>query len=206
MQLKTLFLILIPLAIFSCGQVDPNKQIDEGNVTGEIYQSNEIGWTIEIPKGWTIISKDKAEANDQKGKDAIEKVSKTEIDTKTLKHLISFQKNQFNIFASTSEPFTEDFPGEYEQNNRALNELIYEAYINQGIRTDSSSGKETIQGLEFHTFYTTIYAPDGKVILHQILHSRLINGFDFGVNINYNNEEDKKTMVDAWENSMFDKK
>ena len=206
MKLPSLILIIYSLVIISCGQADPNKQIDEGSVKGETYESKEIGWSIEIPKNWKIISKDKVEANDEKGKSAIEKSSGLKIDTKALKHLISFQKNQFNIFASTSEPVTEEFPGEYQQNNKALNELIYNTFVDQGIKTDSASGKETIQGLEFNTFYITIYAPDGKVILNQIMYSRLINGYDFGVNINYNNDQDKKTMIDAWEKSKFTNK
>ena len=205
MKITKLILTFFSLTIISCGQIDANKQIDEGSVKDQIYESKEIGWTMKIPKDWTVISKDKVEANDQKGKNAIEKSTGLDIDTKALKHLISFQKNQFNIFASTSEPFKEEFPGEYQQTNKTLNEIIYKTFTDQGVKTDSSSGKETIQGLEFTTFYTTIYAPDGKVILNQIMYSRLINGFDFGVNINYNNEQDKKTMVTGWKNSKFTK-
>jgi hypothetical protein len=202
---KAIFTIYL-LMIISCGQADPNKQIDEGNVKGETYESKEIGWSMEIPKNWTIISKDKMEVNDQKGKKAIEKSAGIKVDTKGLKHLISFQKDQFNIFASTSEPFKEEFPGEYQQNNKALNEIIYKTFVDQGIKVDSASGKEIIQGLEFNAFYTTIYTPGGKVILRQILYSRLINGYDFGVNINYNNEKDKTIMIDAWKKSKFAKK
>ena len=54
---KLLFTIIagISLSLTSCGQVDPNKNIDEGKVEGNIYTSQEIGWTMEIPKGWTVI-------------------------------------------------------------------------------------------------------------------------------------------------------
>ena len=71
MKLPSLILIIHSLVIISCGQTDPNKQIDEGSVKGETYESAEIGWSIEIPKDWKIISKDKVEANDEKGKSAI---------------------------------------------------------------------------------------------------------------------------------------
>lgn len=197
------FLILSLLILMSCAQKDPNKQIDEGNVKGEIYKSSEIGWTIEIPKDWSIVSKDKVQENEQKGQEALEKTAGQKIDLASLKHLISFQKNKFNFFASTSEPFKEAYHGEYLKNNKSIRELIYQTYVDNNIKADSSSGKEMIDGIEFNTFYTTIYAPDGKVILNQILYSKLINGHDFGVNINYNNENDKKVMVDAFKNSKF---
>jgi hypothetical protein len=205
MKLKITSLTILLLIFVSCGPIDPNKQIDEGNVKGTTYESKEIGWVIEIPNEWKIISKDKVEANDEKGKNAIEKSTGQKIDTKALKHLISFQKDQFNIFASTSEPFKEEFLGEYQQNNKALNELIYNTFKDQGVKVDSASGKETIQGLEFDKFYTTIYAPDGKIILNQILYSRLINGYDFAVNINYNNDQDKEKMINAFVQSKFTK-
>lgn len=32
-----------------------------------------------------------------------------------------------------------------------------------------------------------------------------MNGLDFGVNINYNNESDKKEMLEVWLNSKFQK-
>lgn len=200
----TLFLYTISLLLFSCEKKDPNKQIDEGIIKGEIYKSKEIGWEIRIPSGWSVVSRDVTQKSEEKGQNAVEQSTGQKFDLSSLKHLISFQKNQFNMFASTSEPFMEEFPGEYEENNKNINSLIYQTFIDQGIKADSSSGQEVIQGIKFNTFYTTIYAPDGKVILNQILYSKLINGYDFGVNINYNNEEDKKTMIDAWKKSKFE--
>jgi len=197
-------LLVLALLMTSC-RLDPNKQIDEGKVEGKIYKSQEIGWTINIPQGWTVISKNKIEANNEKGRKAIEEVA-GEFDYSGLKHLISFQKNQFNIFQSTSEPFELEYEGEWEDNNAGLKELIYEAYINQGIKVDTSSAKATIDGLEFEVFKSTIYGPDGNVILYQEMYSRYINGYDFGVNINYNNEKDKETMMEVWTNSKFRRK
>lgn len=203
MKPKHLLFTLCAVILFSCGPADPNKHIDEGLVRGERYTSKEIGWSIEIPANWKIVSRDKLENLDEKGKAAIEKTAEMEVNTKMLKHLISFQKDAFNIFSSTSEPYQEASPGEYQQNNQLLYEIIYKTFADQGIQADTSSGKELIHGLEFNTFYTTIYDLEGKVILRQILYSRLINGYDFGVNINYNNEEDKTTMLNVWKRSKF---
>lgn len=93
---------------------------------------------------------------------------------------------------STSEPFIEQFPGEYQVNNQKIYALIYKTFIDQGIKVDTSSGKEIIQGLEFNTFHTTIHDTRGEIILNQILYSRLINGLSFGVTISYNNLTNKK--------------
>jgi hypothetical protein len=194
------------LLIVSCRQVDPNKHVDEGNVKENIYKSTEIGWSIKIPEGWTVVAKDIIEANDLKGKTAIEKTAGAEVDISRLKHLISFKKNQFNLFASTSEPYKEEYPGEYIENGKNLNKLIFDTYRDQGIKADSLSGIAIIDGLEFKTFETKIYGKDGTLILNQIMYSRLINGFDFGININYNNVTDRDEMLKALNESKFDKK
>lgn len=205
---KILFTIItgISLSLTSCGQVDPNKNIDEGKVEGNIYTSKEIGWTIEIPKGWTVVDKEKTKETNEKGLKALEETIDGEIDFSGLKNLISLQKDQFNIFQSTSEPFELEYEGEWEENNAALKEIIYTTYLNQGMKSDSSATTiEKIDGLEFQKYSFTIYSPKGEVILKQIMFSRLINGFDFGVNINYNNDKDRDELLKVFRKSKFKK-
>lgn len=200
------FYLLILIIISSCGNADPNKQVDEGKINGVIYENKELGWSIEIPKDWEVTSRDRVDAIEKKGKDAVEKSSGLQIDTKKLKHLISFQKNQFNLFSSTSEPFIEEYPGEYQECIKNMTKTLYQTYVDQGMKVDTSSGNESIQGLDFITFYTTVYAPNGKILMKQIVYSRLLNGYDFGANINFTNDQNKETMLNAWRNSIFLKK
>jgi len=205
---KILFTIIagISLSLTSCGQVDPNKNIDEGKVEGNIYTSEEIGWTIEMPKGWAFINKEKTKELNEKGLRALEKTMDREVDNSGLKNLISLQKDRFNIFQSTSQPFELEYKGEWEENNAAMKELMYTTYLNQGVKADSSATTiEKIDGLEFHKYSFTIYGPKGEVILKQIMFSRLINGFDFGVSISYNNDEYRDELLKVFRNSKFRK-
>lgn len=191
----------------SCGKTDPNKNVDEGKVERNLYTSGEIGWTIEIPKGWTVVDKEEKQAANEKGKKAIEETIKEDFDFSGLKNLIGFQKNQFNIFQSTSEPFELEYEGEWEENNSELKKILFATYKNQGIKADSSTTSiEKIDGLDFHTYSFTIYSPKGVVILKQLLFSRLINGYDFGVNLNYNNDKDRDELLRVFRNSKFKKK
>lgn len=201
-KLITLFFLLF---LISC-KTDPNKQIDEGNITNNTYHSNEIGWTIEIPKDWEVTHKSILDKRTQKGLDAINETAGIDFDMSGLKQLLNFQKNKFNIFQSTSEPFKLEYEGEWKENNAALKKLIYNTFIQRGIKTDSTETKIIkIDGLEFHSYQFTIYDFKDDIILNQIIYSRLINGLDFGVNINYNNESDKKEMLEVWLNSKFEK-
>lgn len=205
---RILFTVITGFTIIltSCGEVDPNKNIDEGKVDGNFYTSNDIGWTIEIPKGWKIVEKEKTQEMNERGFKALEETLENEIDYSGLKNLISFQKNQFNLFQSSSEPFDLEYEGEWDDNNATLKEIIYSTYENQGIKVDSSTTKiENLDGLDFQTFSFTLYGPKGEVILKQIMYSRLINGFDFCVNINYNNDQDRDELLKVLRNSKFKK-
>lgn len=203
--LFTIFTVLL-LSLTSCGQTDPNKNIDEGKIEGNIYTSQEIGWTIVIPKSWTIVDKEKNKEINEKGLKALEETLEGEVDYSKLKNLISLQKDQFNNFQSTSEPFELEYDGEWEENNSALKEIIYTTYLNQGIKADSSATTvEKIDGLDFQRYSFTIYSPKGEALLKQIMFSRLINGFDFGVNINYNNDKDRDELLKVFRNSKFKK-
>jgi hypothetical protein len=205
---KTIFILTIGILsiLTSCGKADPNKNVDEGKVERNLYTSGEIGWTIEIPKGWTVVDKEEKQATNEKGKKAIKETIKEDFDFSGLKNLIGFQKNQFNIFQSTSEPFELEYEGEWEENNSELKKILFATYKNQGIKADSSATSiEKIDGLDFHTYSFTIYSPKGVVILKQLLFSRLINGYDFGVNLNYNNDKDRDELLKVFRNSKFKK-
>lgn len=117
--------------------------------------------------------------------------------------MLRFQKNRFNIFQATSEPATIEYKGEWEKNLQTLKEVLYVTYTNQGIAVDTSSTKDKIGGLSFDVFRVTIYSTEGDVIMKQDMYSRYRNGYDFGVNISYNNEVDKNEMMRAWRGSKF---
>lgn len=203
---KILFFLCICVSINACKEVDPNKQIDEGNFKDQLYVSKEIGWQIEVPKGWEIITKSQNEQYSKKGKEAFKDVHDVDVDDSQVKDLIAFKKDHFNLFLSNSEPFKEEYKGEWEDNEADLKYIIYDTFKSKGIKVDSSATTTVrIDGLDFDRFGFTLYGPNGEVVLNQILYAKLINDFSFTVNINYNNEKDKKMMQDALFNSKFRK-
>ena len=207
MQLqKYVGLLCFLICVSACKKVDPNKQIDEGNYKDQIYTSQEIGWQILVPEGWDIITKWQNKAYQEKGKKAIEDLYGVEVDDSGLKDLISFQKDRFNSFVSNSEPFKEEYEGEWEENEVNVKAMIYDAYVGNGIKVDTTATSTVqIDGLDFSHFAFTLYAPNGKKILNQLMYSRLINGYSFGVILHYNNEEDKNTLQKALFDSQFKK-
>jgi len=207
MKIFHIFVLIIGLCLLciSCEKPEPTERVDEGSITDNVYTSKEIGWTIEIPKSWTLIPTRTIDSHQSVGQDAIEESTGLDVDTSALKNLVGFQKDRFNLFQSTSEPFEEEYKGEWEEHNAILRDVILQTYRDQGVKIEASEIEtENIGGLEFHKFSVQIISPGGDLILNQIIFSRLINGFDFGVNINYNNEELGREMLQAWRDSEFE--
>lgn len=203
---KIFLLIVLSFTAFISCKTNPQEQVDEGKIKNSVYTSNEVGWSIKVPSKWNVISRKQNEDYQRKGLKAMEETLDEKISVVGLKNLIGFQKNKFNLFQSTSEPFEVSYEGEWEENNRWVKKVLYTTLIERGIKVDSSSTKViNIDGLDFLSYSFTVYSPKREVILKQIIYNSLINGFDFGANINYNNESDKQEMLDAWLNSKFKK-
>ena len=202
--MKIKLVTFITIAILVSCKSDPNKQIDEGKINENTYHSEEIGWTMEIPDGWNVTHRSELKKRTEKGLDAINETAGIDYDASELKQLLNFQKDRFHIFQSTSEPFKLEYEGQWEENNKGIKELIYEAYSSRGIKIDTTSSKEKIDDLEFEVFHITMYGPEGKIMLYQDIYGKHINGYDFGVNLNYVNDKEKSEMMKVWKNSTFE--
>ena len=206
-SIAVVFVFFILLSLFSCKQKTnstENTTTSHPEVQNNKYHSEEIGWTISIPENWEIVAKDQLENADKIGEHLIKENTNVEVDASQLKHLISFRKDELNIFAATAEPFEASYENEYAENNKLINMLIYNTFTNQGIQVDSSSGMSKIGTQEFYQFTNKIYDPEGNLFLTQTLYSQQINGYDFAINLAYDNEEDKAVMLSALENSVFE--
>lgn len=203
MQKSLIFIFTLSISFFLSCKTDPNKQINEGKIEKGIYYSAEIGWTMEIPDGWKVTKRDSIANMADRGLDAINETAGIDYDISQLKHLLTFQKGRFNMFQSTSEPFELEYEGEWEDNNETIKELLYETFTSRGIKVDTSSSVDKIDQLEFKVFHITLYGPDGTTMLNQDMYGRHINGYDFGVNLNYQNDEKKNEMMRVWRNSKF---
>lgn len=199
MKAKIQIILLITSILYACNSSAPKESTSKL----VIYNSKEIGWQIEIPTGYKALSQSRMEANEQKGKEAIEKIAAVEVGTSNLIKLVNFQRNQFNSFNATAEKFNIKTDGSYFKNHQLIKKLIYDTYTNQKIRVDTLSGNEIIDGQEIYTFRVKIYGPSGEILMNQIIYNQLIKGYDFGANINYNNPTDSAILMNAFKKSKF---
>jgi hypothetical protein len=202
--MRIYILTILTFVLLTSCKTDPNKQVDEGTVNDNMYHSKEIGWTIEIPKGWNVTEREVTKKMEDNGLKAITEVNDIDFDISTLKQLISFKKDRYHVFLSTSEKYELEYDGEYAENKKLVKEILYNTYASKGIKFDTISSKEKIDNLEFDLFRITHYDQKGEVMLYQEFYCRYINGLDFGVNLNYINDKEKNELMRVWKNSKFD--
>jgi len=197
-----LFLLILILITFSCKE---KKQVEAGVINKEnIYENDEVGWKMPIPEGWKIMSVDQRNVMNERGRSAIEDAV-GEVDSNGLKNLLAFQKDKENIFNSTSQPFIEEHPGEWLENNENVKYILTETYAQNGILSEASETTiEKIGGIDFHVFHIKVKLPNNKT-LTQYMYSTLINGLDFGVNVNYSDEKYGQEMLGSFRKSQFKK-
>jgi hypothetical protein len=195
-MIKYIFSFSVLILMVACSQ--------NGSTTLEenIYYNESTGWRIELPKGWETVSKKENSAEKQIGKKALEQVFEGDINSE-YEVLLSIKNNRNASLTSTLEKFDEQYEGEWKDNNVFLKELLYKAFAKQNILIDTTSSSDSIDNMPFEVFYISLYAPNKTVILNQILYSSLINGYDFGVTINYVHTEDKEILLKALKNSQF---
>jgi hypothetical protein len=203
MKLYNLILFLF-IATFSACTAGSSEKRQE-NIKPEVFTNEEIGWRVTMPEGYQLTHQKKIDTDEQRGKEAVGKVYDGQLKDSKLKHVFSFIRNQFNSFNSTIEPYTEKYKGEYLTNGVLVKRLLYDTYHKQGIKIDTSSNEVIVDGEKFNAFYLKIYGPTGDVVLNQILFNKMIKGYDFGVSINYNNEEDRAKLLQTFMNSTFSK-
>lgn len=204
---KIIVVAFLLLNVFKvAGQERATKYVEEGRLDGNIYVSEEIGWTFEIPQGWNLVEMETIKQINGMGSSAFEDIVGEEIDYSRMKNLIYLQKDQTNFFGSTSEPFTSNNQVDWDNNNADLKKIIYASFINIGYKVDSSmTTVERIGGLDFQKYSFVLYTQDGDLLLEQIMYSKLINGYDFGVVISGNKEEYRQELINAFRKSKFKK-
>ena len=195
--MRTLFqLLLISLVLFqSCkGQTKSTPK--------EIV-NKDFNWRIQIPEGFESVPAEQWAKMQNRGADAIERTYDAEVENKA-KTIFVFKSDQFNYFESNYQPFDSKTDGDYFENFRDVNNLLYGTFEAQmpNAKLDSTSCQETIDGKRFQTFKVTISFPN-KMVMEFLMYSRLFKNREFTVNIMTVDKEKQKVLLHAWRNSKF---
>lgn len=213
--MKYLCIAVAVFLLYSCKEKVKTRTIEEKQNEMEVgkldasgvYSVEEIGWTVKLPQGWDVLTKEQLKQNTERGKEVMEESLKAEVDASGLQQLLNLRKNMLNSFLSTIEKFDPEGIGSWEENNKMIFEAVKQTFESNGVKATYSEDTALIDGLRFNVYKTNIYGPDEKeIIMYQSSYCRLINGYDVGINIIYNNEKDRKELEKMLFESMFSKR
>mgnify|MGYP000095904550 FL=1 len=179
---------------------DYAKEVDEGTFSGNTYSNKVLGWKITFPDTWIVTEKKSLENADERSKAM---VGDTTTSTKTIKRLLAFQKNFDNNFQSTREDFKGRDQASYQAIKHAVRKQVYFGYLDQRFNVDTTSSIDNIDGVAFDCFEIMLYDQTGKKFATQLLYSTILKDSYFNVIINYSNEKDKATLLNAFKKSTF---
>lgn len=194
MNIRLNLLVALMMAIPVCyGQTTPAKE----------FHDKDFKWKILIPENFQSVSTEEWTKMQNRGAEAIEDTFGEEIINQA-KTIFVFRSNQFNYFEANHQPFDPEVDGDYVESCKSMQALLYETFAAQipDAKIDTASSVEKIGSLEFQTHTMKIVLPN-KMVMHQIMYSRLFGKREFSVNIMYVDPKKGQQMLDAWKNSRF---
>lgn len=177
-------------------------QLIIGQESEKQYTSEHIGWTIQLPANWHVIT---TEENKEYHMRSLQPIRNGEtVGSNFDNYLVGFQKDGLNSFQAIAKAQEDaDYDRWLAMTQKSKKDLFIGLESN-GIVVDSTQTKvTTIDGIDFQEYEFEISSQKGAVLFHQLIYRTFINGYDLGVNVNYSNETTKKTLLDAWLNSKF---
>jgi len=198
------FFTALLMVAMSCKPPQPNLDIVYGEVQDHQYINEYFGFTIDLPAGWNVLSKEQIEHLQDMGKGMIageNKKIKAEIEISDIRtaNLLSIFKyelgptREFNpnlsIVAENIQSSPDIKTGEdYLNHSRKLLEQSQFKY--DSISTDVK--KITISGQIFGMMFTSVSYMG--ITIRQEYFSSVINGFSLNILLSYNNDEQKDEL------------
>ncbi len=198
--MKNPFVIIFLTGILSACIIQPDNRKKDFSK----YSSQEIGWSVEYPKSWKVLTNN--DIGQEAGSTSTTDKSKSK-DTLQMRHknLFWIEKDKFNTFSSTVQSFDSLIDGSYEKTQEALFQAMLSTYHNQGLYFQYKIGNDMIDGLVFKTYFIKFFSNDRKnVILYQVIFDRLIKGKNaLTLSINFNNDKDRQTLINMVKSSKL---
>ncbi|HRB31132.1 MAG TPA: hypothetical protein PK275_06800 [Chitinophagaceae bacterium] len=210
-----LYILLAMIFIFSCKTekkektlYEKRKDLQNGELSADnVYHVDVIGWTTTIPAGWEIVTQQEMGKIKKKGADAFEEVFETDIDYSDVQDLLSVKKDIINSFMSNMQKVNDTLDGNFDERIKTVYDAIRTTYASKDIKMEEVVGAIRIDGIMFDRLEIKILSPDKKkTILNQEIFIAPINGYDFTMIINYNNEKDKDDLLEMVMGSKFSMK
>lgn len=195
--MRLYILVMVSLLLLSCTSRNTNGS-DTATSFFPLFQ-----WSIKLPADFETVPEAEWDTNKNRGKEAVEKTFNEPVPDFS-QQVFVVRKGNYNVMEANYQPYDEEVDGYYPTTVKSVNEILFTTLQTQmpGTQIDSSSGRETIGGLEFYAFYFSVHYPSGQR-LQTALFSRLFGKKELGISLSFLDPEAGKAMYDALATSRF---
>lgn len=119
--------------------------------------------------------------------------------------IFAYKNREFNIFEANWQLFDEEIDGPYLDVCTEINNIVYESFEQEipGVKIDSSSSVQKINGLAFQQFEMLVSLPDGRKFKSTTF-NHLFGNKDLSINITAIDKTAYKKMLGSLFNSRFE--
>ena len=181
----------------------------EGQSAPGRYDDPVLGWSMQRPPGWSVMSPDEVDAQARKGRALLEETlgERVEMNHTNLLHLRS---NRKSVFTSTREYYDES-AGPYAAVQETLFQAVRESFATADIPIRVERRRETIDGVAFQLMQVSMRARDdeSREIMQQYLYNALVRNQCFTVTVTAVTTVDDAELeagLRAWRASKFAKR
>ena len=196
---------MICLMAMSCGENQrvEVEQDDAGNLSENVYRNDRVGWAMNIPDGWKVMSQETTEDVYSKGREIAEDSGGVELGG--VKTLLNLQRGIGNdSFISITQSWKGMGLGSAPDSLEFLNsqkDALRNMMRSQGLTLNfTANGDETIDRRTFKRF--DVKASNG---VSQTYCFALLEDYYFAVILTYTSNSSRDDLFKAWESSRFDR-
>lgn len=203
MKINRIAVACILLLSVSCrSREDRSACFDEGRIENNTYISDSAGWEMTIPHGWELTPKIENEDVNK-----AQRYFDIQLSRPRALFLISLKKEAANTFRSCIYHPANGNTEELEEIMASNREAVSSVRPPAEIVTLSPVRKEIIDGIEFRTYSYHCFLPyPANKNIYGLLYMGLMGNKYVEVSINYTNTENRNEILNAWLNSVFDKR
>lgn len=194
--------ILITLSFLSVICCKENKK-----APGLKVVDNSVGLTMIVPNSFVKLGQETKEEKFQKGKKVINQLHDSVFVLSDIQKVNLFSHDDNNMFILNTQDYDFKTQGDFRSSVNEINKLVYETQIKNypSADIDSSSSKETIDGVEFMKFVLNAKVTN-DLTMHMVNYSKLFkNNKDFTAAVIFTDEDLGKEILKAFRAAEFKK-
>lgn len=176
-------------------------------VPGEKFTYKPLGWTIELPKGYSLISEEEGQRVQDKGVKMIEATYDTDLEDvlEPTTTLFMLKNGPTNYMEANLQAFDPAKDGDFNEVNREVSGIILQTFKDQmpkAAKVEMSVSNEVVGGKKFFVAHYIIMLP-GSIKLDMFMYSRLFAKKNLTINIMYLDNEQGKILMNSLRSSVF---